>query len=461
MKKVTFDLNFLEQKPRLFFLGIGGVSMSSLAFSAKRMGCSVSGYDKTPSEITHRLEEEGIAVYHSFDPSHYKGIDCIVYTGAIRDDDENLSYPREKGIPEMTRGRFLGLLMKKSENPIGVAGTHGKSSTTGMLSSIFLSDPLRDPTVMVGAELPELGGFYRLGDGEDYIFEACEYQNSFLEFFPKLAVILNAEHDHADFFPTREDVIASFVRFADLAKNGWAIVHYDNKGAREVAEKTKSPVFFFSKTEKKDLWCENLKNNNGFYSFDIVTQSGFYTSCTLSVPGLHNVENALAAASAAFLSGVSPEAAKSGLERFRGVKRRFEYRGKCGKIQVFDDYAHHPDEIRATLTSAKEMGFEKVTVVFQPHTFTRTRAYWDDFVSALSLADRVILSDIYPAREKPILGIDAPNLALACPNGEYLGDDTAIAEHLKKSQDSGLLIIMGAGTIVHLTDQILSEEPTA
>lgn len=448
--------NFLKKRPKIFFLGIGGVSMSSLAFTAKNFGCSVSGYDSAKSETVKKLQIHGIPVYDFFDEKHYENLDLVVFTGAIHDDDIVLSYPRSKNIPILPRARFLGLLMKESKNPIGVSGTHGKSSTTGMLSSIFLKEE-RDPTVMAGAIIPELDSTYRLGKGEDFIFESCEYQNSFLDFFPHLAVILNVEHDHADFFPTLEDVIDSFVKYADLAKEGFAIVNFDSPGAVEVASRTISPLFFFSAKEKKDLWCENLTENSGFYSFDIVTKKGLLTSVCLSVPGEHSVINALAAASAAYLSGVSPEAIKKGLESFRGVKRRFEYRGKCGSMQVFDDYAHHPDEIRATLKSAKMLGYSKVTVVYQPHTFTRTEAYWNDFVSSLALADHVILADIYPAREKPIPGITSEELSKENARFSYLGDFDAIEKHLKSLDDDGLLIIMGAGTIVDLTDQILTE----
>ncbi len=452
---------FFLKKPgkstKIFFLGIGGVSMSSLAFWAKRMGCEVAGYDATLTRTTRELEETGIAVYNYFSERFYDNVDLIVYTGAIHDDDIVLSYPRSLGIPEMTRAHFLGQMMRQSKNPIGVSGTHGKSTTTGMLASIFLAEEERDPTVMVGARLPAIGSTYRLGQGDDFIFEACEYQNSFLDFFPHLALILNVEHDHADFFPTLEDVYRSFVSFADLAKEGFAICNFDNEGARVIASRTESPVFFFSQNEKKDLWCDHLREESGFYSFDIFTKEGLYTSCTLSVPGVHNVQNALAAASAAYLSGVSPEYVKKGLEAFRGVERRFEYRGKCGKMRVFDDYAHHPDEIRATLSSAKKLGYEKITVVFQSHTFTRTRAYWDDFLSSLAMADRVIFADIYPAREKPLEGITAENLAKESQNGEYLGSFESISQHLKESGEKGLLIIMGAGDIINLTDLVLTE----
>ncbi|MBQ3075055.1 MAG: UDP-N-acetylmuramate--L-alanine ligase, partial [Clostridia bacterium] len=455
MKKQTNSFIFLEQKPNIFFLGIGGVSMSSLAFTAKRYGCKVAGFDAAESDTTRKLVAEGIPVYGQFNKEHYNGVELVVYTGAIREDDVVFSYPKSLGIPMMPRAKFLGLLMKQCKNPIGVSGTHGKSSTTGMLSSIFLSAEGRDPTVMAGAILPELDSTYRLGSGEDFLFEACEYQNSFLDFFPHIAVILNVEHDHADFFPTLEDVYVSFVKFADIAKEGYAVFNRDNKGAMVVASRTVTPAFFFSSKEKADLWCENLREEKGFYSFDIFVQNGFLCSVKLSVPGEHSVSNALAAASAAYLSGVDATHIRRGLEAFRGVKRRFEYRGTCGKMQVFDDYAHHPDEIRATLLSAKKLGYPSVTVVFQPHTYTRTRAYWADFVSSLSLADEVILADIYPAREKPIPGIESEILAKDSEALTYRGNFDRISAYLRSSDKEGLLIIMGAGTIVNLTDLVL------
>lgn len=456
MKNAT-DLSLvLKNKGKLFFLGIGGISMSALALTAKSFGCCVSGHDAAQNQTTQMLEEAGICVYSEFDKNHYEGVDLIVFTGAVRENDIVFSYPKQLGIPMVSRSVFLGFLMKEAKNPIGISGTHGKSSTTGMLSSIFSQEEARDHTVMAGAVLPELNATYRLGKGEDFIFEACEYQNSFLDFFPHLALILNVEHDHADFFPTFEDVVNSFVKFADIAKGGFAIINMDNHGALNVAEKTKTDCFYFSKDKKADLYCENLTENQGFFSFDIVSKEGFLCSVTLKVPGIHNVENALAAASAAYLSSVSAEAIKKGLEAFGGVKRRFEYRGMCHGFKVFDDYAHHPDEIRATLTSAKKLGYENTYVVFQSHTYTRTRAYWNDFVDALSIADKVIIADIYPAREDPIPGIDAAHMAMESEKFSYLGDFNAIAEHLLSLDKKGLLLIMGAGTIVDLTDLILT-----
>ena len=448
-------LHFFEKKSKIFFLGVGGVSMSALAFVSKNAGLEAAGYDAMTTELTEKLERAGIPVSHEFSEKDYAGVDAVVYTGAIHDTDPVLSYPRSLGIPEMTRAEFLGYLMRKSPNPIGVSGTHGKSTTTGFLASIFCR-ARRDPTVMIGAEMTALGGTYREGAGDDFIFEACEYQDSFLHFFPRIAVILNCEHDHADYFPTLDDVIDSFVKFADLAKDGYAVFNRDDPGAVRAAQRTIAPVKYYSMNEKCDLWCENLVSENGFYRFTIASPDEKF-EVKLHVPGRHNVSNALAAALAARLSGVETEAIREGLEAFGGVKRRFEYRGKCGGYDVFDDYAHHPDEIRATLSAARELGYEKITVVFQSHTFTRTKAYWDDFVSSLSLADEVITADIYPAREEPIPGVTAENLAKAIPGGEYFGDFRAIANELRSRREKGLLIIMGAGSVIHLTDLILTE----
>lgn len=450
-----FDL--ISQKKKIYFAGIGGISMSSLAFCAFSAGCSVAGYDATESDLTRKLEKAGISVSYTFDPADFANVSLLVYTGALRDSDPVLSYPRSLGIPEMTRGEFLGLWMKRSENPIGVSGTHGKSTTTGMLASIFLAAGV-DPTVMVGAEMRELDGAYRVGKGKDFLFEACEYKDSFLRFYPRVAVILNVEHDHDDYFPTLQDVIRSFVRFADIAKSGHAVINFDNPGALAVAEKTVSPVFLFSRKEKKDLWSENEKENGGFYSFDIVTPAGRYCRVALNVPGEHNVSNALAAASAALLSGVPGEAVEKGLAAFRGVRRRFEKRGVCRNRPVFDDYAHHPDEIRATLTAARKMGLAPLTVVYQPHTYSRTKTHWQGFIDALSLADEVILADIYAARETPIPGVTSENLAKAIPGGKYLGDLRHIADYLLSQNKDGVVIVMGAGNIISLTDLVLTDE---
>ena len=450
-------LRLFEKKSLIFFAGIGGISMSAVARMAKNGGCRVRGYDLTKTALTEGLEKDGIPVSYEFCEKDYEGVALVVYTGALRKEDPVLAYPRGLGIPFLTRAEFLGFLMQRFENPVGVAGTHGKSTTSGMLTEIFLADTGRDPQIMIGAEMNKLGGTYRLGQGKDFLFEACEYQDSFLQFCPHIAVILNVEHDHADYFPTLDDVINSFVRFADLAEKGHAVINYDSENARRVAQRTRTKVLFFSQKEETDVTAKNLSRENGFWSFDLRLPDGSGGRVALRVPGKHNVSNALAAAGAAFLSGVPVQAILQGLGAFTGVKRRFEYRGKCGDCLVFDDYAHHPDEIRATLTAAREMGYKKVTVVYQPHTFSRTQAYFNGFVEALSLADEAILMDIYPAREKPIPGITSAALANAIPGACCPGTAKAIAEKLLAEKREGIVLVMGAGDIIHLTDRILTE----
>ena len=456
-KKDNFSLSELHRPgASLFFAGIGGISMSALAFMEQKAGMRVSGYDATPSALTEKLEAAGIPVATVFKPELLDGVDLVIYTGAIHDTDPALKTPRDRGIPTVTRAEAFGEMMKTYPCPIGVSGTHGKSTTTGMLASVFM-EAGRDPTVMVGAELSLLNGTYRVGGGEEFIFEACEYQDSFLSFFPRLSLILNVAHDHDDYFPTLEDVIASFTRFADLAKDGGAVLNLDDPGCREVAKRTKAPAFTFSRRKGADLWSENEKEEGGYFSFDAVSKEGLYARVKLNVPGAHNVSNALGALLCAKICGVDGEAAARGLSSFGGVRRRFERRGKCRGMTVYDDYAHHPDEIRATLTTARAMGKGPITVVFQPHTFSRTKAHWDEFVEALSLADRVITMDIYPAREAPIPGITSERLARDIPCGEYVGDEAAIARTLLESRSCGTLFIMGAGDVIHLTDKILTE----
>lgn len=456
-KSASASSIFRQNDSHLFFAGIGGISMSALAFMEQRAGKTCSGYDAVASPLTDKLRAAGIPVATTFDPSLLDGVDLVIYTGAIHDTDPVLKTPRERGIPTMTRAEAFGEMMRCFDNPIGVAGTHGKSTTTGMLASVFTLAEGRDPTVMVGAELSLLDGTWRTGAGEDFIFEACEYQDSFLHFFPRLAVILNVAHDHDDYFPTLEDVICSFTRFADLAKDGCAILNRDDRGSIEVAKRTAAPVFFFSRKGNADIRSENETEREGFWSFDAYTKEGLYAHIDLNVPGEHNIGNALAALAAAKLSGISGAEAARGIAAFGGVRRRFEYRGKCHAYKVYDDYAHHPDEIRATLNTARKMTRDPVTVVYQPHTYSRTKAHWDDFAASLSLADRVIMMDIYPAREAPLPGITSERLAKEIRGGEYVGDENAIAKTLLDSREGGMLIIMGAGDIIHLTDKILTE----
>ncbi len=436
--------------------------MSSIALAFRRLGNPVAGYDSTPGENTRLLEENGIPVSYEFKREDFFGVGLVVYTNAIRENDPVFLYPKALGIPMIPRATALGYLMKRYRNAIGIAGTHGKSTTTGMLSYIFLTEK-RSPTIFAGAHLPVLGGNYQIGEGKDFIFEACEYRDSFLQFHPTVAVVLNVAFDHADYFVDLNDVVSSFSRYLFLVQGeGTAVVNRDDAGAMAAAHGYTGELVTFS-VQRSDatVYARHLVCEKGFYRFDVYYKGEFYLHAVLGVPGEFNVSNALAAISAAIVMNVSKEAIVAGLKAFTGVKRRFEVRGKLGDAVVVDDYAHHPDEIRASLGVARSMGFERVTVVFQSHTYSRTKACWGEIVSAFEQGcDEVIYADIFPARESPIEGIDAAHLAKSTANGVYLGDTDAIVKHLrsKKKKQKGILLVMGAGDVVAMTDRLLEDE---
>ncbi|MBE6591664.1 MAG: UDP-N-acetylmuramate--L-alanine ligase [Ruminococcaceae bacterium] len=449
-----------ENKGKIFFAGIGGVSMSSIALAFKDRGKEVCGYDSTPSAITKMLEENGIKVSYCYDRNDFEGVDLVVYTNAMSDSDPVMLYPKAMGITMVTRATALGYLMKKYQTPIGVCGTHGKSTTTGMLSYIFQLGG-RNPTVFAGAELPIYNANYHLGSERDFIFEACEYKDSFLSFFPKHAIVLNVAFDHADYFLDLEDVKKSFARFIDLtADYGSAIINYDDPNCVDMAKGYVGDLLTFS-TQNSDcsFFAGNISENKGFYSFDLYYFKELLCRIELGVPGYFNVYNALAAAAGAYIGFAKIEDIVRGLKEFKGVKRRFEVRGELNGAVVVDDYAHHPDEIRATLEMAKKLDYSKVTVIFQSHTYTRTRALFNEITSTFEkLCDSVIYADIYAAREEPIEGVDARSLASKTVNGKYLGSMEKIAAYFKgRKKLEGLIIVMGAGDIVKLSDMLLED----
>ncbi len=449
---------------KVFFAGIGGISMSAIAEYLFDRGVSVCGYDVNRSAICDRLSSKGIEVSYKFSEEIFQDVELAVFTNAIHEQDPVYAYPKSKGINCITRAELLGCISLEKKNRVGIAGTHGKSSTTGMLSSISLSAN-RDPAIFVGAELSMINGTHRDGKGEDFIFEACEYMDSFLSFFPTISVVLNTELDHVDYFGNLENVIKSFSRYINIpGENGYALVNYDCENSLKAAENAVSKVVTFSVKDKNaDFFADDIREENGFYSFNMYAFGKFYTDVSLSVPGEVYVADALAAAGCAYLMGIAGKDVKAGLDAYTGVKRRFELRGKCNNAVVVDDYAHHPDEIRATLKTARAMGFDNIVCVFQPHTYTRTKALFNDFTEVFGLCDKVIFADIYSAREEPIEGITSEALASASENGEYYSSFEKIAEVLSNSDfpENSLVIIMGAGSIVKLTDLVLTEKKTS
>ncbi len=444
----AIDLSTIKN---VYFAGIGGVSMSSLALILKSEGKRVSGYDFKKSGVTAMLEEKGIPVHYSYGDVCLDGVDTVVYTAAIKQDDEVLVMARNKNIRLITRAELLGAITSKYTHSVGVAGTHGKSTTTGMLAEIMLKAE-NDSTVLGGAVIPSLGSTYCIGGGENVVFEACEYKNSYHSMYPTIKVILNVELDHVDFFGNLDNVIASFRQYIDVpGLNGEniSIVNLDCGNAVESAKGTASCVKYFSIEKQADFYAKNIDLKTGFGSFDVYSNGEKLFDVTLSVPGIHNVSNALAATGAALCCGVDISAIKAGLESFGGVKRRFEKVGTHPTgAQIIDDYAHHPDEITATLKSAKAVAKGNVICVFQPHTYSRTKALLNDFASSLSLADKVVLAPIYAARETDTLGVSSDNVASLIDGAVSLSSFEEIREHLlKTASKDDMILTMGAGDI--------------
>ena len=456
-----YKINF-EKPVHVHFIGIGGISMSGLAKVLLKEGFTVSGSDNKRSPLTEQLEEAGAAVFYGQKASNIiDGIDVVVYTAAIHADNEEYQAAVKKGLSMLTRAQLLGQLMTNYDIPIAVAGTHGKTTTTSMLTHILLAADT-DPTVSVGGILNAIGGNIRVGNSEIFVTEACEYTNSFLEFFPKISIILNIDEDHLDFFKDLEDIRRSFRRFAELLpSDGCLIINGDIERLNGLTDGLSCKVVTYGTGSALDYSAANISHNElGNASFDFIKKGNFMSRITLSVNGEHNVSNALAALAAADLLGIPVCEASEGLKKFRGTKRRFEYKGEVNGITIIDDYAHHPTEIKASLMAARHYPHREIWCVFQPHTFTRTKALFHEFVEALSYTDHIILADIYAARETDTLGISSADIAEElCKTGAdayYLPTFEKIeAFCMEKCKKGDMLITMGAGDVVNIGDSLL------
>ncbi len=427
-------------------VGIGGVSMAPLAEVLKGKGVEITGSDMRESDTVAHLRSLGISVTIGHLPQSVEGAGCVIRTAAVHDSNPEIAAALAAGIPVFERAQAWGAIMGHYKNALCVAGTHGKTTTTSMCTHIFLAAG-RDPSVMVGGTLPILGCGHRVGRGDTIIAESCEYCNSFLSFAPTVAVILNVEEDHLDFFKDLEDIKASFRRFAELVPPGGSvIVNNDNAGARSVAAGL--APFTFGLEEGAECTAANLTWDRGLPAFDILVRGEQYARVTLRVGGVHNVSNALAAASAAYVLGVPGRAVEEGLNAFTGAGRRFEKKGVFNGADVYDDYAHHPDELRALLTMAGTLGYKRVICAFQPHTYTRTAAFFDQFVEVLKLADVAVLAEIYAAREQNDLGISSLDLVRKIPGAVYCPHLEGVTAQLADLARPGdLILTVGAGDI--------------
>ena len=446
----------------IHFIGIGGISMSGLAEILLTEGFTVSGSDMHRSPLTETLEQKGITVSYRQTPANLTDdIDLIVHTAAIGAGNPELSAAVEKGIPCLTRAQLLGQMMRNYKMPVAVSGTHGKTTTTSMIAEILLKADT-DPTLSIGGILRSIGGNIRIGKSDYFVTEACEYTNSFLEFFPKIGIILNIEEDHLDFFHGIDEIRDSFHRFAALLpEDGTLIVNGTIDGLETVIKKLPCRIITFGDDPSFDYSFDHLTFDDAACpAFTLHTRGGQTRTVTLSVPGEHNVYNALAALALSDLLGLPTDTVLDALRDFHGTDRRFEYKGQIGGVTVIDDYAHHPTEITATLQAAQNYPHNTLWCVFQLHTYSRTKAFLPEFAQALALADRVVLADIYAAREKDTLGVSSRmlqdeirRLGKECA---YFPSFDEIENFLLENCSGGdLLITMGAGDVVKIGENLL------
>lgn len=446
----------------IHFIGIGGISMSGLAEILLGEDFIVSGSDAKESPLTDALEKKGAKIFYGQRASNIgDDVEVVVYTAAIHPDNPEFACAAEKGLPMLTRAQLLGQIMRNYDTPIAVSGTHGKTTTTSMISQILLEADC-DPTISVGGILPSIGGNIRVGNSETFVTEACEYTNSFLSFFPRISIILNMDADHLDFFKDIDDIRRSFRRFAELLPaDGALIINADTPHYEDIIEGLPCRVITYGLEHDAQYQAADITYDKyGHASFTVLKDGKKAGSFYLKVPGIHNVSNALAAIALAHLLGISDDVTARGLGSFTGTERRFQYKGEVAGVTIIDDYAHHPTEIQATLHAAQNYPHKKIWCVFQPHTYTRTKALLPEFAQALTLADHVVLADIYAAREKNTIGISSQDLQreiqeLGTPC-EYFPTFDEIENFLLKSCTQGdLLITMGAGDVYKIGEDLL------
>ena len=454
-----------DRPSHVHFIGIGGISMSGLAAILLQEGFTVTGSDSKESELTKRLSDAGARIAYAQTADNITDdIDVVVYTAAIHPSNPEYAAALEKGIPLLTRAELLGQMMRSYRIPICVSGTHGKTTTTSMAAHILMAGGL-DPTISVGGILPLIEGNYRIGSKETFLMEACEYTNSFLSFFPKISLILDIDADHLDFFKDLEDIRHSFRKFAELLPDdGTLIINADDPACKMITKGLSCKIITYSEENGKADYTADLVTYDslGHATFRALYHGTPVGTFSLQVPGQHNVGNALAAIALACELGLSADVIQEGFTSFHGTNRRFEYKGRMHDVTIIDDYAHHPTEIKATLRTAQRVPHETIWCVFQPHTYTRTKALLPQFAEALSIADKVILADIYAARELDIYGISSRDLqeeiiklGTDCLYFPTFGE---IEDHLRGHASAGdLVITMGAGNIVQVGEDLLKE----
>ena len=450
--------NYIKPGQRAHLIGAGGVSMAPLAEVLHGKGVLVSGSDLHDSPTVDHLRSLGIPMTIGHLPESVEGAGCVIRTAAVHDTNPEVAAARNAGIPVFERAQAWGAIMSHYPNALCVAGTHGKTTATSMCTHIFLKAQ-RDPSVMVGGYLPILQAEHRVGQGDTIIAESCEYCNSFLSFCPTVAVILNVDADHLDFFKDLADVQNSFRRFAALVPETGAVVYNrDDENTCAALEGVSRPMLSFGLSEG-DVHTKNLVYEGGMGRFELVFRGETLGKIALRVPGEHNVKNALAAAGASLFLQAPFAAVREGLESFTGAGRRFERKGTFRGAEVFDDYAHHPQELQALLTTTQSMDYKRVICAFQPHTYSRTKELFDQFAEVLKLPDQVVLAEIFPARETDTLGMSSQKLADHIPGAVCCATLEETAQKLAElAQPGDLILTVGAGDIVRAGELLLQME---
>lgn len=451
------ELKSLDGYKRIHLIGIGGISMSAIAENLKHAGYEVTGSDLYSSSLIEKLIADGIDVTIGHSEENAGKADLIIYNAAIPEDDPEIVIAKINNIPTIGRGKFVGYLTRKYSEAICISGTHGKTTTTSMLACCFIEAEL-DPSVEVGAELKEINGNYRIGNSEYFILESCEYKGNFLNFNPNSAVVLNIDNDHLDYYKTFENVVKAFDTFAGIVdEKGVLVTNADDENCLKLKDFTKAKfVTYGIKNKDADFTAENIEfDDNGFAEFDCLKNGENYIHIKLSVAGQHNVLNALACIGICDFYNVDKNSIQKALKSFTGASRRLEYKGSFNSISIFDDYAHHPTEIEATANAIKNKNYNESWVIFQPHTFSRTKQHLQEFAKSLSGFDHIILTDIYAAREIDTGEVSSNDIVYELEKIEKkaicIGNFEEIVKYVKQNaQPKDIVITLGAGNVTNL-----------
>ena len=456
---ISFE-NFLSPGRKGHLIGIGGVSMSSLAEVLNGMGITVTGSDMNDGANVMSLRDKGIEVFTGHAEENVaEDVEFVVHTAAVHEDNPEMQAARRMGIPVFERTQAWGAISKDYSNALCISGTHGKTTTTSMCTHIMMAAD-KDPTVMIGGTLPLLKAGHRVGRGNTIIMEACEYYNSFLSFHPTVATILNVEADHLDFFKDLDDVKKSFREFAmRVPQDGVVVANYDDENSMDVVKDVDRKLITFGLSEKADVYAANIEFLGGKSQFDVMYKGKKFTDVTLHVPGIHNIVNALAATASCISLGIKPTAVKYGLAGFNGAGRRFEYKGKFNGADVYDDYAHHPGELKCLLDAVEQLDYKRNIIVFQPHTYTRTAALFADFVEQLKRPTVLFLAEIFAAREHNTIGISSADLAKEIPGALFFPTFSVLEDALKViAQPGDVILTVGAGDVYKIGEDLVKGE---